>query len=265
MLKRNVLLWTVLFMTIPGVGLAQSDLCVRPLPSVPNEARAEQLKIDAAERAQRAAESRGWEVKMFPVKNITPANNPLGALCIFRVEVVFQSGLRLVQVRAPKELMPEIEEAIKKLDVPPPPAVLTKGVELTGYVVVAMDPPDPQIQALPKTLEPVANQLKGILPNATLFLADTFVARGVDRSNLNVTGSTNFAANASIREGTGGPVIRLDNINAFTRSANGDNQASFMTSVEVPVGTLVVIGKATPVRQGNVKAVVLVINGRILE
>jgi hypothetical protein len=265
MFRRHVLLLAVIFISLPAAGFAQSDLCVQSLPLVPNEARAEQLRIDAAERSQREIERRGWEVKMFQVKNITPANNPLGALCIFRVEVVFQAPLRLVQVRAPKELMPEIEEAIKRLDVPPPPAILTRGVELTGYVVVAMDPPDPQMQPLPKALEPVANQLKSILPNATLFLADTLVARGVDRSNLSVTGSTTLYGTSSIREGSNGPVIRLDNLNVNTRNSNGDSQATFQTSVEVPVGTLVVIGKATPARQGPVKAVILVINGRILE
>jgi len=265
MFRRNVFFWMILFIIIPSAGFAQSDLCVQPLPSVPNEARAEQLRIDAAERAQREVERRGWEVKMFQVKNITPANNPLGALCIFRVEVVFQPSLRMVQVRAPKELISEIEEAIKKLDVPPPPAVLTKGVELTGYVVVAMEPPDPQMQPLPKALEPVANQLKSILPNATLFLSDTFVARGIDRSTLSVTGSTNLFGSAVLREGNNGPVIRLDNLRVDTSSPNGERQASFQTSVEVPVGTFVVIGKATPTRQGAVKAVILVINGRILE
>jgi hypothetical protein len=264
MFTRNIFLWVILFIALPAMGFAQSDLCIQPLPNVPNEARAEQLRIDSAERVQREAERRGWEVKMFQVKNITPANNPLGALCIFRVEVVLQPTLRLVQVRAPKELMPEIEEAIKKLDVPPPPAVLTKGVELTGYVVVAMEPPDPQMQPLPKALEPVANQLKSILPNATLLLADTVVARGVDRYNLQVEGNTTLYGNASIREGANGPVIRLDNLNVRTRSANGESQANFQTNVEVPVGTLVVIGKATPQRQGAVKAVIFVINGRIL-
>jgi hypothetical protein len=264
MFRRYVLL-LALFISLPAAGFAQTDLCIQPLQFVPNEARAEQLRVESVERVQREVERRGWEVKMFPVKNITPASNPLGALCIFRVEVVFQPTLRLVQIRAPKELMPEIEEAIKRLDVPPPPAVLTKGVELTGYVVVAMEPADPQMQALPKTLEPVANQLKGILPNATLFLADTFVARGMDRSNLMVQGNTTFSATASIREGSAGPVIRLDNLQANTQSPGGETQARFQTSVEVPVGTLVVIGKATPQRQGAVKAVILVINGRILE
>jgi hypothetical protein len=102
MFRRNALWGMVLSIALPVAGFAQSDLCVQPLPSVPNEARAEQLRIDAGERAQREGERRGWEVKMFQVKNITPANNPLGALCIFRVEVVFQSTLRMVQVRAPE-------------------------------------------------------------------------------------------------------------------------------------------------------------------
>jgi hypothetical protein len=265
MFKRDVLLWVILFIALPATAIAQSDLCVQPLPSVPNEARAEQLRIDAQERAQREIDRKGWDVKMFQVKNITPVNNPLGALCIFRVEVVFQSALRLVQVRAPKELMPEIEEAIKKLDVPPPPAILTKGIELTGYVVVAMEPADSLLMPLPKALEPVANQLKSILPNATLLLSDTFVARGVDRSNLSVQGNTSLYGSSSIRDGSNGPVIRIDNLNVQTRNPNGESQATFQTSVEVPVGTLVVIGKATPQRQGPVKAVILVINGRILD
>jgi hypothetical protein len=250
---------------IPATGMAQSDLCVQPLPSVPTEARAEQLRIDAAERAQREGERRGWTVRMFPVKNITAAYNPLNALCIFRVEVVFQPTLRLVQVRAPKELMTEVEEAIKRLDVPPPAPIALKGVELTGYIVVAMDPADPQLQPLPAVLQPVANQLKSILPNGTLALADTFVARGMERQNMYVTGSTSFQANVSIRDGSGAPVIYLANLNVGVRDGGGNTTANFQTSVDVPVGTQVVIGKATPQRQGPTKAVILVITGRILE
>jgi len=45
----------LLLMLLPAVGSAQSDICIPGLPSVPNEAKAEQLRIDAAERAQRAA------------------------------------------------------------------------------------------------------------------------------------------------------------------------------------------------------------------
>ena len=73
-------------------------------------------------------------------------DSALRALCIFRIEVVNQPALHLVQIRSPKspELMAAIEDAVKRLDVPPVPPV-SKGIELTGYVVVAMDPVDPQL------------------------------------------------------------------------------------------------------------------------
>src|SRR5262245_61218659 len=110
---------TILFLVLlPVVASAQSDICIPPLPNVANEAKAEQLRIDAAERAQREADRRAWEVKMFSLKN-TLTNDQLRALCIFRIEVVNQPALRLLQIRSPKspELMAAIEDAVKRLDV----------------------------------------------------------------------------------------------------------------------------------------------------
>jgi hypothetical protein len=204
---------------------------------------------------------------MFTLKNVV-SNDTLRALCIFRIEVVNQPALRLVQIRSPKspELMAAIEDAVKRLDVAPAPLPVSKGIELTGFVVVAMDPADPQMLPLPASLQPVAAQLKSILPNGTLALADTFVVRGLDRQNLSVQGNTTLSGLPSVREGSGGPVIRLDNLIVYTRDARGDSTASFQTNVDVPVGTQVVIGKGTPNKpQGPIKAVILVINGRLLD
>jgi len=255
----------LLLMLLPAVGSAQSDICIPALSSVPNEAKAEQLRIDAAERAQREIDRKAWDVKMFTLKN-TLTNDALRALCIFRIEVVNQPALHLVQIRSPKspELLAAIEDAVKRLDVPPAPPPVSKGIELTGFIVVAMDPADPQMLPLPAALEPVAAQLKSILPSGTLALKDTFVVRGVERQNLSLQGSTTLQGFASIREGGGSPVIRLDNLIVQTRDSRGDQIASFGTSVDVPVGTQVVIGKATPNKQGPTKAVILVINGRVL-
>ena len=110
----------LLLMLLPAMGSAQSDICIPGLPSVPNEAKAEQLRIDAAERTQREMDRRGWDVRMFTLKNAL-TNDALRALCIFRIEVVNQPALHLVQVRSPKspELMAAIEDAVKRLDVPP--------------------------------------------------------------------------------------------------------------------------------------------------
>jgi len=267
MSRLHSVLFNALFVALmPAVAFAQSDLCIPSLPNVPNEAKAEQLRIDAAERQARETDRRSWEVKMFSVKNALP-DDTLRALCIFRVEVVNQRGLRLVQVRAPKELMTAVEDAVKRLDVPPtppPPGPVLRGVELTGYVVFAMEPADPQMQPLPSALQPVANELKGILPNGTLMLADTFVARGIERQQVAVNGSTSFSAYLSIRETSGPPVINLQNMNVGTRDPAGNSNGGFSTNVDVPAGTHVVIGKATPTRQGPIKAIILVINGRIL-
>ena len=256
----------LLLMLLPAVGSAQSDLCIPSLPSVPNEAKAEQLRIDAAERAQREDDRRDWDVRMFTLKNVL-TNEALRALCIFRIEVVNQPALNLVQIRSPKspELMAAIEDAVKRLDVPPTPPPVSKGIELTGFVVVAMDPADPQMLPLPAALQPVAAQLKSILPNGTLALADTFVVRGVERQPLSLEGNTTLQGSPSIRYTSGAPVIRLDNLGVQTRDTRGDSTASFQTSVDVPVGTQVVIGKATPNKQGPIKAVILVINGRLLD
>ena len=111
----------------------------------------------------------------------------------------------------------------------------------------------------------MAAQLKSILPNGALALSDTFVVRGVDRQHLSLQGNTTLQGSPSIRYTSGAPVIRLDNLNVQTRDTRGETIASFQTSVDVPVGTQVVIGKATPNKQGPIKAVILVINGRLLD
>ena len=256
---------TLFLMLLPAVGSAQSDLCIPPLPSVPPEAKAEQLRIEANDRANREAERRSWEVRMFTVKNAL-SDSVLRALCIFRIEVVNQPALRLIQIRSPKspELMAAIEDAVKRLDVPPVIPV-SKGIELTGYIVVASEPADPTMLPLPAALQPVVTQLKSILPNGALALSDTFVVRGVDRQNLSLSGMTNLSGIASIREASGVSVIRLDNLNVHVRNGPGETRATFQTSIDVPVGTQVVIGKATPLDKGPVKAVILVIQGKILD
>lgn len=239
---------------IPAVSMAQSDLCLPSLPSVPSEAKAEQLRIQAQEKKDRELERRGWEVKMITVKNAVPDRN-LNALCIFRIEVVSQPALRLVQIRAPKDLMVAIEDALKRLDVPPPLPPIRKIVELTGYLLVVADAAEPGLMPLPAALQSVANQLKSLLPNGNVYLADTIVARGSDR--INVIGATTLDTRFSVREGTP-PVVVLDGFSVMTRDT------VFTTNVDIPVGTQVVVGKATT-RDNNKRAIVLVMTAKLIE
>jgi hypothetical protein len=203
---------------------------------------------------------------MFTVKN-TLSNSALQALCIFRIEVVNQATLHMVQVRAPKELMPSVEDAIRRLDVPPPIQIV-KSIELTGYLLVALEAPDPKFQSLPATLRPVATQLAAILPsNSTLFLADTVVLRGLDRQALSASGFIDFNVNsASIRDGSGVSVVHLDRLSVrYVIDGASGNQVRLDTNVDIPPNAQVVVGKATPSRPGPIRAVVLVMTAKILD
>src|SRR5437867_3583666 len=75
------------------------------------------------------AEQAKWDVRFFELKYANP-NSVYQALGIFRARVNVSQNLRLISVKAPKEIMPAIEDAIKRLDVPPAPR---KSVELTLF------------------------------------------------------------------------------------------------------------------------------------
>src|SRR5215813_8374677 len=137
----------------------------------------ERLKIQAEERARQEVEQRDWETKLFQIKYIDPGELR-GALSMFRSNISYSGGaLRVLSVRAPKEIMPAIEDAIKRLDVPMP----RKDAELTIYILLASD----QVSAAPMlpSLQPVVNQLKNVFSYKGYQLVDTLVARGRDTSS----------------------------------------------------------------------------------
>lgn len=253
----KVILGALLFASAPVLAIAQNDICGSGVQREQgDQARAEQLRIEAAERQAREVERRTWDVKMFTVKNPVEQSR-YRALCIFRVEVVLQPALKIVQVRAPKDMMPAVEEALKTLDVPPPPPVVLRGVEVSAYILVTAErAADPNWMPVPRELESVANQLKNLFPNDMLFLADTVVARGTERQSLSISGMTVFGANVSVRDGAT-PVVRLESLEVIT------NGGRFKTSIDIPVGTQVVVGKATSTFPPK-KAVVLVITAKLL-
>jgi hypothetical protein len=212
-------------------------------------------------------ERRSWDVKMFSVKNDIPANN-LRALCIFRIEVVSQSALRMVQVRAPKEFMAAIEDVLKRMDVPAPVA---KNVELTAYVLAARGPYAPTVQGapdggyvpkpLPAPLQPVATQLKTLIPDAVIYLADILSVRATvgQKVSAGTFPGTSLEANVSIRAETP-EVVRLDNLQVQSTSNGG----SFSTNLDVPLGAHVVVGKSSSGIASN-RAVVIVLTAKLLE
>jgi hypothetical protein len=241
-------------------ALAQ-DICASTNREATDLARAEQLRIQAAEQAAR----QNWEIKMFPVKNFSGGGGQgsnYSALCIFRIEVVLQPRLNLVQVRAPKELMSAIGEAIKTVDVPPPPPApvappyVAKSVEITAYVLVSSDTADPSWMPIPAEVQSAANQLKTLLPNNMLYLADTVVVRGTEGGDIGLEGATDFQAKVQMTRSYTPSSITLQNLRVVS------NGGTFNTTIDIPLGTQVVVGKASV---NSRKVVVLVLTAKFLK
>ena len=86
--------------------------------------------------------------------------------------------------------------------------------------------------------------------------------RGTDGNPLGVnvrhdaSNITSFEALVSVRE-TPTPVVRLDNLKVKARDA------TFNTSLDIPVGTQVVVGRGTSINAKGNGAVVLVISAKL--
>jgi hypothetical protein len=233
-------------------------------------AEVERLKIQAEERARQEVEQRDWETKLFQIKFVDPGELR-AALTMFRSSISYSGGsLRVLSVRAPKEIMPAIEDAIKRLDVP----MSRKDAELTIHVLLASD--QPSTTPLPANLQPVINQLKNVLSYKGFQLIDTLIARGRDSNETSLQGAlpvehAPFPGNVTYRfrarlrilnPDAKDPVLRLEGMGFLltvpisTQGQTTDLQIN--TDVEIPRGQQVVVGKATY----NDRAFILVMNAK---
>jgi len=231
----------ILIISISSTLLAQNQ----PSPEI----QVERMRIEAAERARADVEERDWETRIFTIRNIDSGQLSV-ALRMFRARMQPTPDLHILSVRAPKEIMPAIEDAIKRLDVPTP----SKNAELTIYVIMATEQPD-GTNTIPSSLQSVVNQLKNVLSYKGYQLIDTLIARGTDRRNAptSLMGTLptgigyNFSARMRIESQEGKvPRVRLDDMNfRLQGAAPGGFGVSISTDVEVSRGQQVVVGKAT--------------------
>ena len=182
-----------------------------------NDIEIEKLKIEAQERARQEAERRDWETKIFTLKYVD-SNQLTTLLSVFRASVKNNPNLHALAVSAPKEIMPAIEDVIKRFDVPPS-ASAKKDAELTIHVIMASD--QSTSGTLPPALQPIVNQLKNVLSYKGYQLVDTIMNRGNGSVNLQGTlpvpnqfpGATNYTFTANFRidnPDEKAPVLRLN-------------------------------------------------------
>jgi len=216
-----------------------------------------------------------WETKIFDVK-YADLNALTGVLMMFRARISASPALRVLSVRAPKEIMPAIEDAIKRFDVPTP---AKKSIELTIYVLSATDQQD--TAPLPPPLQPVVTQLKNVFSYAGYKLLDTLIIRGADSEQTSTRGILpaftvataltfySFRGTFHVRSSDQNePILRLDQMNFAVQvpvmTAGIQFQytdVAIATDVEIPRGQQVVIGKAT-VREN---ALILVMSAKVLD
>jgi len=221
-------------------------------PSPSNDA--ERLRVELSERARQENEQRDWDTRIFQIKYVDPGELQR-ALSMFRSSITYSGGgLRVLSVRAPKEIMPAIEDAIKRLDVPTP----RMDAELTVYVLLGSDQPEAAGGGVPSALQPVVNQLKSLLSYKGYQLVDTLITRastnrgaparlsGMLKINDNLTPTYDFQSRYQFDNQDGKtPVVRLMDMQFNLRMPNPQTLVGISGDVEIPQGRQVVVGKTT--------------------
>lgn len=226
-------------------------LCAQNAQAKPSQdAELERLKLEAQQRQE--LEQRDWQTKIFEIKYVQPYALRQ-ALSMFRASMNPDFNSRILAIKAPKEIMPAIEDAIKRLDVPTP----RKDAELTVFILMGSD--QPESTALPAGLQPVVNELKKVLAYKGYQLIDTLMARGGDSHDISLTGAlasqnagspgtTGYSLSARLNVENAG--LRINNLRFVLNVPNpvagsGATNVSINTDVEIPPGQQVVVGKAT--------------------
>jgi hypothetical protein len=223
------------------------------------------------------------DTRIFDVK-YADVNQLAQALSVFNVQMFPSPQLHVLSVRAPKDIMPAIADAVKRLDVPPPPPAPTKNVELIIYVVNATDQPDNA--PLPAPLQPVVAQLRNVLSYKGFQVVDTQVVRGINGRETQTSGhmpsapkpaaigaetpppsTYNFRSIFRVRGTDKEPTVFLEGMRFGVRVPNWNNggwqfyDVGINSDVEIPRGQQVVVGKTTI----GERALILVMSAKVLD
>jgi len=283
---RKLGLFAACLFLIPRGLIAQTgDVCSK-LPSIDSvrtvssttgavatnsEVVVQQMRERAEMQARQEKDRATWTVQLVTVKYLDSAA-ALKALCIFPAEIIPQTGLHLISVRAPATSMAAIVEAIKRLDVP---QVGPKNVEWTINVLVASDQAE-TLRPVSASLNAVVDQLKGLLAYKQFYLLDTMFGTTANGHSINLNGGVRglvppqrpgdirdtsyvFSSNLSIGNGdSASAAVRMSQLNF---RLNVDIVPVIIgTDVDIPPGKQVVVGKST----SGERAYILVVSAKIL-
>lgn len=207
--------------------------------------------------------------KIIPLKYVS-ARALTSLLQAFQpTSLQYDDSLHVISVRGDAERIAAIEEAVKKLDVPP------LDFELTVYLISTTPTAADQ---LPEALASTAKQLHGVFAYKGYQLMDSFVLRGRDgQQNGNADGTIknstySFRYNrASVLDGSP-KIVNLQNVNLQIRIPTGmrDSKGSveykstgLSTDVDIRDGQKVVVGKSD-INNGE-SPLILVVTAKVVE
>jgi hypothetical protein len=181
--------------------------------------------------------------------------------------------MKAITVVGTRSAVDAVEEAIKALD------VRQKDVELTAYVLSAV-PNEAESGAIPPQLNDVVVELKKILNYKGFNLLSTLLIHTQDGESARTSGAVSGTADltlwlqrVNITPGDKAPVIRIEGLNfqiSQTKTATESKEelhttgpAEIRTSIEIPVGQKVVVGKTALGTPDN--AIILVMTAKVLD
>ncbi len=188
MRKHTMILLALLMAAACGPAWAQAK---KPKPDQEKQpATDELLKAQEGQKlnpAQLLADMQNWPVKIIEVRHADIDRLRAVLTGIFQGDFKGDRTFRAMIVRAPADRMPAIEDAIRRLDQPPPAPSPLKNVELTAYLVVASEQAG-SASNLPTELQPVIKQLRSTFSYQGYRLLDTLVLRTREDSAAEVSG-----------------------------------------------------------------------------
>lgn len=202
---------------------------------------------------------------------------------IFGIQIKSDHNLKTIALSGPAENVKAAEDAIRRLDVPPPPS---RNIESTFYMIMASQKADGDGK-LPGELDSVIKQLRNISAYQNYRLLDTIVLRSREGNSAETTGTLpspvqvagtpqsgtyrlSFAGVSVDPDTKTGRLAHFNNLHFVARMPlfTGPNQFQFhenriATSVDVREGQKVVLGKANV--EGGDSALILVVTVKVVD
>jgi hypothetical protein len=199
------------------------------------------------------------EVKNGDVNRIASVVTGIGA------NVRADPTLRVIAVSGDVGSVNAIEEAIKRMDVPPAPV---RNVELTLYLLYASAQEVPGA-SVPADLESTVRALRGEFPYKSYRLLDSNILRARDGERVQASGTLpagrgtyDFQYFKGTISGQTPRILRIDNLSL---TVTLDGRAQITTNLDAREGQKTVVGKTNVGGSAEDAAVFLVISPKIIE